>query len=495
VFVNANGNITFGGPDDNFLNYEESTLDHLVGPPRVAGLWDDLNPTTGGVVTYSETSTSFTVHWNAVPEWPATGANTFSVSFTKKSRLFDRLGALLGNSFTITYGALSAGDGLAGYSCGGALTSGFEEETDLSKLRKSIGGLIPWPAIFEDFVGTSATETVDLAGSTRKFNGVNRIIDLIDAIRSNDKVTRATPVFLPFDSANPAFATVIEPLGDDVDFYKFNVEAGDTIALEVVRGNLDTVIGVFDATTGELLFVDDDGGDGLLSRLLLQTDSDMTLAVAVSTYPDFDFTGQGGSAGRYTLYVNTYQGEIIDIGDDDTVEVDLGGFAFDFQGETHTSLFVNSNGSLSFGAGDVDRTPSVPEFLAGAPRISPLWIDLDPTGFFGIFGNPGLVLVDTRSKSAEVHFVSVGEFFVETPNYFTVKLGKRGEFDMRWGPTARGGALVGVTEGNGAVDPGPTDLSRGDQSATGTTYELMFFNLISKGVSSFDLFFDEVEFE
>ena len=154
------------------------------------------------------------------------------------------------------------------------ITSGFEQESDLSAFRGSIGGVISVPAIYEDLVGTGATETVDLRGTLR-FNGVNRIVDLTE-IRRNDSIARATPLLqLPFDSANPAFATVIEPERDDVDFYSFRVKAGDVLAIEVVRGNLDSVIGVFDADTGELLVADDDGGNGLLSRLVLQADVDL----------------------------------------------------------------------------------------------------------------------------------------------------------------------------------------------------------------------------
>ena len=40
LFVNANGSITFGS---NSTAFAESTLAHLSGPPRIAGLWDDLN--------------------------------------------------------------------------------------------------------------------------------------------------------------------------------------------------------------------------------------------------------------------------------------------------------------------------------------------------------------------------------------------------------------------------------------------------------------------
>jgi len=486
LFVNANGSVTFGRNDETF---SESTLGHLSGPPRIAGLWDDLNASAGGSVVFGETASGFTVSWQGVPEFPAVGANSFSVTINRKNHIAELLGAVIGNPFSINYGAISATDGLAGYSCGGGNTSGFEQESQLSAFRGPIGGLIPFPAVFEDFVGAAAGagETMDLHGTLR-FTGVNRIIDLTE-IRRNDTVAKATPLLrLPFDSANPAIATVLDPDRDDVDFYSFRVRAGDILAIEVVRGDIDSVIGVFDATTGQLLVTDDDGGNGLLSRLLLQANTDLKLAVAVSSFPDLTFIGAGETRGRYTLYVNTYRGTPIALGDDDTVQVPLSR-PFNFQGRPQNSVFVNSNGSISFGAGDTDFDATVPNFLAGPARISPLWTDLDPTGFLG---NQGLVLVDTNSRPAAVHFVSVSEFFSSDPNYFTAELGDQGRVAMKWGPTARSTALVGVTPGAGAADPGPTDLSRRGLRANGTTYENFLFNVSTKGVSDFDLFFNEI---
>jgi hypothetical protein len=486
LFVNANGSVTFGRADSAF---SESTLSLLNGPGRIAGLWDDLNASAGGSVTFEQTANSFTVRWQGVPEFPAVGSNTFSITLNRKNQIGEFLGAVAGNPFSITYGAMSATDGLAGYSCGGALTSGFEQESDLSALRGSIGGLIPVPAIFEDFVGAGATESNELHGTLR-FNGVNRIVDLTELVRRNDSIRKATPLLkLPFDSANPAFATEIESDRDDVDFYSFRVHAGDILAIEVVRGTLDSIIGVFDADTGQLLATDDDGGNGLLSRLLLQANSDIRLAVAVSTFPDLQFVGAGDTKGRYSLYINTYRGTPIDIGDDDTVPVALGR-PFNFQGQARNTVFVNSNGSLSFDAGDTAFRGTVPAFLAGPPRISPLWTDLDPTGFLG---NPGLVLVDANARPAAVHFVSVSQFFSSNPNYFTAELRDQGGITLKWGPTDRGAALVGVTQGGGAADPGPLDLSRRGLRPTGTTYENFLFNVSTKGVSNFDLFFNEIK--
>ena len=486
LFVNANGSITFGASSAGF---SESTIAHLNGPPRIAGLWDDLDPSAGGTVFFEETGNSFTVRWSGVPEFDTTNSNTFSITINRKNPLGEFLGPVAGNPFSISYGAMGALDGLAGYSCGSTLTSGFESETDLSALRGSIGGLVPVPAIFEDLLGNGAAENNDLRGTLR-FNGVNRMVDLTELVRRNDSIRRATPLLkLPFDSTNPAVATEIDPDRDDVDYYSFRVKAGDVLAIEVVRGTLDSIIGVFDADTGELLAVDDDGGNGLLSRLVLQAAEDIRLAVAVSTFPDVTFIGAGETKGRYSLYVNTYRGTPVTLGDDATVQVPLGR-PFNFQGQARSSVFVNSNGSLSFGAGDTNFDATVPNFLAGPPRISPLWTDLDVTGFLG---NPGLVLVDPNARPAAVHFVSVSEFFSSNPNYFTAELGDQGKIALKWGPTARGAALVGVTQGAGAADPGQTDLSRRGLRPNGTTYENFDFNISTRGVSNFDLYFDEIK--
>jgi hypothetical protein len=485
LFVNANGSITFGSNDAGFT---ETTSAHLSGPPRIAGLWDDLNASAGGTVIFEESAHGFTVRWQGVPEYPAVGANTFSITIERKNLLGEFLGTLAGNPFSINYGTLSAADGLAGYSCGNTLTSGFEKESDLSAYRGWVGGVISVPAVFEDLVGTGLNETVDLRGTLR-FTGVNRIVDLTE-LRRNDSVARATPLLhLPFDSADPAFATVLDADRDDVDYYSFRVKAGDVLAIEVVRGSFDSIIGVFDADTGELLFADDDGGNGLLSRLLLQADADLRLAVAVSSYPDIEFVGVGETRGRYSLYINKYRGTPVALGDDDALEVPLAK-PFNFQGVARNSVFVNSNGSLSFGAGDTDFDATVPNFLAGPPRISPLWTDLDPTGSLG---NPGVILVDTSSRPAAVHFVSVSQFFSSNPNYFTAELHDRGGIVLDWGPTARGSALVGVTQGAVTTDPGATDLSRRGLRPVGTTYENFLPNVSTRGVSNFDLFFNEVK--
>ena len=460
VFINANGNLTFGAGSSDF---SETTAEFLNGPPRIAGVWDDLNPGAGGTVFFQKTPNSFTVTYQNVPEFVNTGANSFTIELQRSS-----------NHIEIQYGSLTAVDGLAGVSCGRAATSGFETPEDLNR-DDDRRELKLQPARFELF-GTG--NPLDLDDYRAKFNA-KAIFD--DAFESNNSLAEAHPISLPFHSVAPDAFTAIQPAGNDVDFFSFSVQAGDILAVEVVRGGLDTLLGLFNADTGALLAIDDDGGDALLSRLLVQVNVDLNLAIAITTFPDSDFSGNGVGGGRYVLTVAKYRGTVLAAGDDTATSVNLG-FTFPYQGSNWNSVFVNSNGNLTFGAGSTDFTETVPELLAGPPRIAPRWDDLDARG--------GLVIASPGAGSLTLHFVSVPEFASTSPNYFSVALADDGRIGIEYFATTLTDGLTGVTQGGGAANPGEIDLSGNRLNpATGTTYELF------SGTDVFDLFFSELAFE
>ncbi len=64
------------------------------------------------------------------------------------------------------------------------------------------------------------------------------------------------------------------------------------------------MLGLFHRASGTLLAADDDSGPGTLSRLTFTIPVDGEYAIAVSSFPDFEFDGGGeGGIGRYVLDV------------------------------------------------------------------------------------------------------------------------------------------------------------------------------------------------
>ena len=298
----------------------------------------------------------------------------------------------------------------------------------------------------------------------------------------NDNLGHARNINLPFDSIDVVRFTEIEPTGADIDFYAFTAEAGNTLLAEVIAGQLDSLIGLFDSA-GNLIASDDDGGAGLLSKFQVPLLAGGQYFLGVTTFPDFGFTGAGGSGGRYVLDVSLIEGIVLDLGDDDFESVPLG-FTFPFQGSTYTSVFVNSNGNLTFGSGDTDFTESVGEFLNDQPRIAPLWDDLAPN-------NGGQVTVEFGPGSATVNFIDVPEFFFTGANNFAVTLASDGSVTVEYGSVTANDGLAGVTPGGSIPGgPGAVDLSSsGTWSVSGSTYEQFTFS------NPFDLDAQTLNFE
>ncbi|MEM7479771.1 MAG: hypothetical protein AAF481_01245 [Acidobacteriota bacterium] len=450
LWINSNGNLTFerASPDGS-----PSVVELLAGPPRIAALWTDLNPSAGGAVTWEAETHGLRVRYHQVPadSSEAGAQNSFEI-------WLDRwLGATV-----LTYGDIAASDGIVGASCGERRTSGFERESNLRRHGGlNLNGLWWEAATFENF----ETADNDLAGSTLKI--LPRFAPFRDRFEINDRLNRAQPVHLPFASDRSFSYTDLAPAGEDVDFFRFRTRPDDIVAAEVVRSSLDTRLGLFDADTGERLFQDDDGGDGQLSRLLFSFPTARHLALAVTTGDDPAFEGQGvpRRGARYTLQIAAYRGDPIAAGDDTSTEVPFPAFSFPFAGNSWDSVFVNSNGNLTFGEGSSRRNEGATELLTGPPRIAPLWDDFD--------ARSGLVLAEPVGHHAlRIHFLSVPEFASREPNYFTIELRRSGRIAMAWLATARRDALVGFSPGGGAPDPGTTNLSRRRFHRGETVYEV-----------------------
>jgi hypothetical protein len=114
----SNGYLTLDSGD---TDYTESLGDHF-GNIRIAPLFDDLNPTDGGTISWKQLADRVAVTWENVPQYNTSGdQNTFQIEM-----FFD-------GTIRISYLGIGADDGIAGLSQGLGLDPDFFP-TDLSDL-------------------------------------------------------------------------------------------------------------------------------------------------------------------------------------------------------------------------------------------------------------------------------------------------------------------------------------------------------------------------
>jgi len=114
-YIGSNGYITFDSGDSN---YSESLADHF-GQSRISGVFDDLNPSSGGSVTWEQLEDRAVVTWDNIPEYGTSNSNNFQIQM-----FFD-------GEITITWLGVDSGDSIAGLSEGNDLPDDYVE-SDLS---------------------------------------------------------------------------------------------------------------------------------------------------------------------------------------------------------------------------------------------------------------------------------------------------------------------------------------------------------------------------
>lgn len=111
-YVSPNGYLVFGVPDTWF---DETLEKHFINP-RVSALFDDLDPTQGGAVSWKQFADRVVVTWLNVPEWYGFNSNTFQVEMYFDGRI------------RISLQHLDALDGILGLSAGMGLSPDFIEQ-------------------------------------------------------------------------------------------------------------------------------------------------------------------------------------------------------------------------------------------------------------------------------------------------------------------------------------------------------------------------------
>lgn len=164
--------------------------------------------------------------------------------------------------------------------------------------------------------------------------------------------------------------------------------------------------------------------------------------------------GQDGyTVSRLALPLEPDAGTPVRLGDDASTPVALG-FSFPFFGRNYTDAFLNSDGNLTFGQKDDASTErSLGRLVDGAPRIAPLFSDLDPS-------DSGTVSTFATSDHFTVSWRAVPRFGETDRNTFQMVLWIDGRIDFVYAEvTADVEGVVGVAPGGGRNGLTAVDMS------------------------------------
>jgi hypothetical protein len=116
-YAGSNGYITFTEGDNDL---SETLSDHF-DTRRISGLFDDLNPSGGGTVSWKQLVDRVVVTWENVPEYGSNNSNTFQIEMYFDGRI------------TLSWLGIGAENGIVGLSDGLGVPEDFEE-TDFSEI-------------------------------------------------------------------------------------------------------------------------------------------------------------------------------------------------------------------------------------------------------------------------------------------------------------------------------------------------------------------------
>ena len=225
VYVSSNGFLSFNS--GNVASIE--TFSGHFAIPRVAALWDDLDPSSSGEVWWKQLDNRLAVTFEDVPSDGESVGNTFQIEM-----FFD-------GKIRITYDDITSTDGLAGIS-DGAGWADYYAESDLSYDYPDCSAVAP------GFDGDPFSETAATEDSAYGASIADNVYDLNLDDLSFSKLSG--PAWL---SVDPIGALTGTPTNDDVGASTWSVQVADGVTGTDVATLQITVTNTNDAPT----FTDD----------------------------------------------------------------------------------------------------------------------------------------------------------------------------------------------------------------------------------------------
>ena len=120
---------------------------------------------------------------------------------------------------------------------------------------------------------------------------------------------------------------------------------------------------------------------------------------------------------------------------------------------SYGSIWVNSDGNITFGAGDAASTPrDAARLIGGPPRAAALLNDLDVTV-------GGSIKADVRADRVVVTWTGVPEFGTTNSNTFQMTLFATGAIHVTYQSLGATTGVIGVAKGNNQGPINQIDLT------------------------------------
>ncbi len=150
-----------------------------------------------------------------------------------------------------------------------------------------------------------------------------------------------------------------------------------------------------------------------------------------------------------TTLFNASGGSLLALADDDYRSIDLQ-FSFVFYGTSYQSVFLNSDGNLTFLESDTETSErDLSRFSSGPPRIGPFFNDLDPSATLS--SPPPAVSFRRDPDGIAFIWSGVPEWGLTNRNSFSAKLFQNGSIEFAYGERVDAtDAIVGISPGSGS---------------------------------------------
>ncbi len=532
LYLNSDGNITFGEPDDKTVPRDKARF--LTGAPRIAALYADMNPSASGKVSWGKTdpSTVF-LRYHKVKRFDGGGFGSVTVTLTAAGQI------------TLGYGNVSGSGYVIGISKGGAGNNA--NESDLAGGNFAYGGS---NALFEEFSGG---KTFDLANATVTFSPEDGPApppaEVVLGLGDDD--TAGIPIGFDFPFFGKTYSTAHVNSDGNITFGKGDVSTSKRDKNRFLTGapRIAVLFADLDPSKGGVVSYLANPEDGTLlvsyknvrlygasgsSSASLKLHASGLIELSYDSVASFSYIvgiskgGAGnngaeqhlaalgqpiGYSATNTIFEQFSKNEPFDLmaktisfspdggvdppppppeehylslGDDTTTSVQLG-FDFPFYGNSYKTVWVNSDGNITLGKSDgVTANRDEARFLSGAPRIALLYADLDPSaGGTVSYHHPD-------ATSIVISFTAVPIWNAGGSNNAKVTLASSGDITIGFEGVSLGSAIIGVSQGgqgNSGAKASIGDLIGGSHSygQDGATYAIYKsadpFDLVGKSVT------------